>query len=795
MKEKSGALIAFASAKFCPKMFLRWFGFAVLIAFLASCTATRFIPDDQLLLRNTVVELDEKPLNFTKSDLEYLIALKPNNKFLGNRIQLWFYYFSESRQNKRFWRWVHRNSGDAPVYVDKFQNQNTAQQLSRYVYNKGYFNNQVDFELQQRKSRLAAVNFKVQLGTPYIANEITQVISDSVLARFVDSIQPNTLLKTGAVYDAYLMDNERDRITNHLRDKGYFNFSKDFIFFNVDSSLSAHRYNLEMKIENPNSNSSSGLYHKRYFIKNVLVFPRHNPFVSHKNILDTTSIFLNGSKERRSSQVKFIADGDLKIKPTIFNNIIQIYQNEPFSINKLRLTYKGLTNLKIYRASNITFDTLLQTPVAMVSDTNWLNCNIYLQRSKVNAYSVDIEGTNSGGDLGIRGSLVFSNKNLFKGAEVLRLRLNGGFEAQKLNVELPEGSPAASIFNTREFGADASLYFPRFLSPIAFRAFAKEYQPKTNINIGFSDQRRQNYSRTVLKAAFGYDWMTKPTINHLFTIINLSSVKVSPSAAFQLFLNQQTNQRFKDQYSDHLIFSMKYSFIYNNQNMNKINDFVYYRLNVESSGNLLSLFNKTPLIKFNDEFHTLLGIRYAQYVRFDHDFRYYRLFTHEQRIVFRAMTGLGLPYGNSNEMPFERSFFAGGSNGMRGWQLRQLGPGSFTDTLRIERVGDIQLEFNVEYRFPIYSYLKGALFMDAGNIWTLKEKEYYRDGNFKLDRFYHDIALDAGIGLRFDFSFFIFRLDAAAPIRNPEQPLNQRWVLNRLQMKQLVWNFGIGYPF
>jgi outer membrane protein assembly factor BamA len=406
-----------------------------------------------------------------------------------------------------------------------------------------------------------------------------------------------------------------------------------------------------------------------------------------------------------------------------------------------------------------------------------------------------LEGTNSGGDLGLRGGLVFSNKNLFKGAEVLRLRFNGGIEAQHISKVAIGDNTSSSIFNTTELGVDANIYFPRFLSPVALRTFAKEYQPKTNVSIGFSDQKRTYYSRTILKAAFGYDWMTKPTIQHLFTPVNLSSVKVNPSPAFQEYLDEQSNQRFKDQYSDHLIFSAKYSFIFNNQNVNKLNDFIYYRANIESAGNILAIFNKTPLLDPVNDYHTLLGIRYSQYLKFDHDFRYYHLLTSEHRIIFRTMMGIGLPYGNSEEMPFEQSFYAGGANGMRGWKLRQLGPGSFSGSVDIERIGDVQLEFNVEYRFPVWEYLKGALFVDAGNIWTLQEKPYYTNGSFDVKTFYEELAIDAGIGFRFDFSFFIFRLDTAIPLRDPEYSKDQRWRFKTLQFNQLVWNFGIGYPF
>ena len=274
-----------------------------------------------------------------------------------------------------------------------------------------------------------------------------------------------------------------------------------------------------------------------------------------------------------------------------------------------------------------------------------------------------------------------------------------------------------------------------------------------------------------------------------------NSVKVNPSAAFQRVLDQETNQRIKDQYSNHLIFGIKYSFVFNNQNINKIKNFSYFRANFESSGNFISLFNRTPLIKYDEDFGELFGIRYAQFVRFDFDFRQYFLLSENNRLVFRALIGFGLPYGNSIDMPFERSFYGGGANGMRGWVFRELGPGGYSGEGNVERIGDIQLETSFEYRFPISGFLKGAIFSDIGNIWTINENSYLPDGKFEIKDFYKQLAMDAGFGFRFDFSFFIFRLDAAIPLRDPAKRPEARWVVGQSQIKDIIWNFGIGYPF
>ena len=510
--------------------------------------------------------------------------------------------------------------------------------------------------------------------------------------------------------------------------------------------------------------------------------------------MDTVLVEVQNPNENTIHNQYFVYATNPKINIKRFDQIIHIKDNEAFSVSKVKNTYRGLSNFKIYGNSNITFDTNVVKHHFADDGRNWLDCNILLQRNKLNGYSVELEGTNSSGDLGIKGNIVFQNKNIFRGSEQFRLRANGGFEAQSIRSTNADNGEN-SVFNTTEFGLDASVFFPRFLSPVYLKNFIRDYQPKTNITTGVNSQKRINYSRFIINLSFGYDWMASTTVQHVLTVMNINSVKVDPSAAFRDTLDLETNQRIKDQYSNHLIIGLKYSFIYNNQNINKLNDFFYFRANFESSGNALSLFNNSMPRDTASNQRELLGITYAQYFRFDFDFRYYRLLTEKNRLVFRTIIGAGLPYGNSLEMPFERSFYSGGANGMRGWQFRELGPGSYNGTDDVERIGDIQFEVSGEYRFPIYSMLNGALFTDVGNIWTINESNYLPGGKFGINSFYEELAVDAGVGIRLDFSFFIFRIDYAIPLRDPARNDGDRWMFHDLQLSHSRLNFGIGYPF
>ena len=596
----------------------------------------------------------------------------------------------------------------------------------------------------------------------------------------INEIKNEFPVKSGDVYNAFAMDKQRDLIANYLRDNGYYFFTKDYIVFEVDTNLRQRKADIAVRID--------GQKHDKYIINEVFVYPNYNIQTANTTVNDTVPYNFSLGKEH-DVRFNFIYGSNPKIHFKTFNQVIQIHNGDEFSQRKVSQTYRALGSLKLYSLSNISFDT-----IASDSDSvKMLNCTITLQKGKLNHYNIQLEGTNSGGDLGALGSFSFRNNNIFRGSEILRVTVRGGFQAQRVsNYVVDEG-----LFNTKEFGITASILFPRFVSPISFHRFVSEYQPSTTLSTGYNMQIRPLYSRHILNASFGYSWKTTNTIEHILTPLNLNTVKVLPTALFEALLNEETNQRIKDQYTDHFIVGLNYSFIYNNQNIKKSNDFIYFKADLETSGNLLSLLNDTPVIKQSDNYHQIAGIRYAQYLRYQFDFRYYHYFREQNVLAMRLMYGQGIAYGNSNDMPFEKSFYAGGTNGMRGWQFRGLGPGEFVNSsgYDIERIGDLQLEYNVEYRFPLYGAIKGAIFSDVGNIWTLSNSSTFTGGQFKFDEFYKQIAMDAGLGIRFDFSLFLIRLDIAVPLHDPMYPETDRWRISKLQWDDTVFNFGIGYPF
>lgn len=773
------------------------------MVFLLSCTAKRIVPEGKVLLHKSEVIITGKTVGFTKSDIAVLAVQKPNRNLLGSRPQVWLYLVTQPKTSHKFWRWINENMGKPPVYFDESLAKSSAEQMGRYLSNVGFYHASVSFQSKKEK-KLAEVRYLVNPSWPYRIDSIRQSISDTVLSTFVEHIKDNSLVKKGNLFNVYTLDSERDRITDYLRNNGYYYFTRDYIFFEVDTSLNRKAVNISIRIDNQQlsargkTDSVESVPHQRYFINRVKIFPASYPFSLPGGPYDTVERVFSIGKTSGLFTQQFYFQHEPRIRPAIFEQLIQVRTNEAYSQQKVRQSYKGIGNLRIYQANKINFDTTGVSASRADHGKNWIDCNISLQRAQAMSYGVDLEGTNSGGDLGVRGSLSLAHKNLFKGGEVFRFRINGGIEAQKLarSTGSEEGNDVKKIFNTTEIGADANIYFPRFLSPVSLIRFKQEYQPKTNLNMGYSSQNRPSYNRTIAKAAFGYDWMATDKISHILTVINLNTVKVNPSAEFADYIEQEPNQRIKEQYSNHLVMGLKYSLVVNSQNINKFNDFVYFRLNFETAGNLLNLLKGTSLITDNGDYDELFGIRYSQFSRIDFDLRYYHVLNQGNRLVFRTVLGIGLPYGNSNDLPFERSFYAGGSNGMRGWQFKALGPGSYPgSSVNIERIGDVQLEASAEYRFPVYSFLNGALFADVGNIWTLKPVDYLPGGDFKVNSFYKELGVDAGIGFRFDFSFFIFRIDAAVPLHNPAKPEGERWVAHKLQLGDSNWQIGIGYPF
>lgn len=760
--------------------FVRTILFLLIIIGLSSCAIRKYVPEGKTILTDNIIINDSTQYSISKSDISNYIVQKPNRTVLGWMPRVWVYYKTQNKTNKKFYKWVNNTLGVAPVYYNEASTTDSRLQMEDYLDNIGFFKSKVTPTVTRRNVR-AKVKYNITPKKPYTINSIRYKISDTAIAKIVNDLSNDMLLKEGDNYNVFTLYKDREMITSTIRDNGYFLFMRDYIWYEVDTNLMQKKADITLRIDDQ---------HDKFYINKVFIYPDFKVHLADMTRNDTVPYEFSLRNKDPKYRFDFIYGRKPKVNPKTFRQVILIHPGEEFSQKKITQTYRALGSLKLYTLSNISFDTVPSNN----DSVKYLNCNVTLQKGKIHYYNIQVEGTNSGGDLGFLGSISYRNNNIFRGSEVLRISLKGGVQAQRVNKDfIQEG-----IFNTKELGAEASITFPRFLSPFIMQRFVSEYQPNTLLTTGYNMQIRPLYMRYIMTASFGYNWRSSNTVEHFLTPINLNTVKVLPTELFASALSIETNQRIKDQYTDHLILGLNYSFVFSNQDVKKkSNDFFYLKFDIETSGNLLSLFNNTNLITTNDNYHEIIGIRYAQFFKYQIDLRFYHYFRNKTSLALRMMYGQGIAYGNSIDLPFERSFYAGGANGMRGWQFRTLGPGEYNNSkgYNIEHIGDLQLESNIEYRFPIYGFIHGAVFSDLGNIWTLSNNESFPGGQFKFDKFYKQLAMDAGFGIRFDFSFFLIRLDVAVPLCDPAYDEAHRWRVSKLQWKDVVWNFGIGYPF
>jgi outer membrane protein assembly factor BamA len=766
--------------------------FTFLAVLLISCGTTQLQQQRGIMLRKDIIKVDDRKV--VKDELAGFIRQKPNKRFLGIvSFKVWFNKSNQPGKHDNFIKkWLRNRMGEPPVMLDSLMMVGDGIQMLKHLHNKGYFNAKVTPTIQHLARKKANLIFNIKAGIPYKIRQISYDIKDTLIRRIVLADTLNSLLNRKDNLDSYAMNGERDRITRMLKNKGFYLLSKEFLRFTIDSTLNSHQADVNILISN--GTGADILTHKQFRIRNFTIYPDFENLSSPN--LKTDTAFTLTRKDKLPFQLShsynFLQKGPLRIKPQSILNSLLFNGGDLYSLDLTTQSYDRLSDLAIFRYVNIDFK-----PVANnlnPDSTALLDCNIQMMRNLAQSFSFEFEGTNNGGRLGLGGNLVYRNLNIFRGGEIFFITLNGAAEMQQ---SVQQTSPFL-FFNTFETGVESGISFPKLLLPLNERFISHNSRPKTTIQTGFHMQERPDYKRYITNISINYEWKSSNYITHSLIPLQINSVRlINPSAAFTTYLNA-LDPRFRNQYTNHLIWALRYSFLFNNQLMNRARNFSYFKFNAESSGNTLNLFNNILNEKKNAEgYRTLIKIRYAQYVRTDIDFRYYAYTSPKRVWVFRGAAGIGLPYGNSNSLPFEKAFFAGGANDMRGWLLRSLGPGGYHQPLnRFDKTGDIQLESNIEYRYPVYDFINGALFCDAGNVWLLNSNPNFLYGEIS-SRFLKQVAVNAGVGLRFDFSFFVFRIDAALPLRYPyPNDYDHYWVdLSKTRLKNIVWQFALGYPF
>lgn len=777
----------------------------IIAAGLSACNISNHLSKNQYLLTKNKVDITEKKARLELDEINSLIEQHPNQSLFGiARVKMWLYMWTDHPDRSKFASWINKTLGEKPVIFDTRLAETSETQISSYLNNIGYFNNIVSFNkrLNKRQNKVD-IDYIIDLSTPYSIRKISYLIPDPEIKYLILKNNSYSLLDTGQVYNAYTFEEERNRLANILKNEGYYAFNKEYVYFEVDTTIGHNQLDVTVNISNRQMQGSvpdevTEAAHKRFLINDIYINTDYNPLAAQERKSDTLLVNLPRDDDRNKFlPYYFIYRDQFRIKPQAITQSIFLEPGQLFVLQDVQKSYKRLNNIRLFKYANIQFHEIERNSTD-TSKFDYLDCNIQLSRAKLQSYTIEAEGTNTGGDLGIGFNLVYQNKNIFRGAEILSVRTKFAMEVQRLSsVEKETDDKTFLFFNTMETGGEISLYFPRFLIPVRHTTFSKYFKPKTTLTTGINYQRRPKYERYITNLSFGYDWSASEFKEHIFLPFDISLVKVFPTPAFDTILDNLKDERLKNQFTDHLIMAMSYSYVFNNQDINKLKNFTYFRGNIETAGNMLNAMDQVIQAPRNEEgYYTLLNIRYAQYIRTDLDFRYYFILNENNTIATRAIFGVGIPYGNSDALPFEKGFYGGGANGMRAWEFRSLGPGAYvSDDANFDRMGDMKIEANIEYRFPIYKFFKSALFVDAGNVWLLNDNQSFPEGNFKFNSFLSEIAMDAGLGLRFDFGFFIFRIDGAVPLRNPALPKGDRWSFNEISFRRINWNFGIGYPF
>lgn len=755
---------------------------------MSSCVSSKKIQRDGLLLDRNKIKTDNKDLSI--EELEGFIVQKPNDKLFGLiRLKTFFYERFKSK-------WISENLGQEPVILDSMAVEKSMREMKLYLAAKGYFHAEVNKEIKRSK-KAARVFYHIQSGKPYTLRNITYSITDDQLSSFVMSDRENSLIQEGINYDAYLLDNERHRVTNYLRNNGYYFFNRDYIQYKVDSNLQSRQMDLQVefqqaRIRNREAGKDSIRRHLRYRINDVTVNTDYRIMIDEYVPYDTLVVPQWIKKPELDYIYYFLYQDKLRLTPPTIDRFNFLRGGRFYRLLDANLTHSRLSNLAITRFVNINLE-----PVEEFPEEGYGLLNVYIDmgRNPSQVFTIEAEGTNTGGFLGIGSNFVYTNRNLFRGGEVFTLKLKGGLEMQR---SFGESTTYFLGFNTVETGIEARLTLPKLLLPGRQQKYTRHAAPTSSFTSGLNFQQRPDYTRYILNFSFGYQWRETIAKSHVFVPGELNSVRIFRSDDFSEWLTRLRDPRLIYQYTNHLVPLTRYVFTYNNQPLRRNRDFFYFRGSAESSGNLLYLadeFRNTPLSE--EGFYTVFGIRYAQFVRAETDFRYYKVLNPKSNLVFRIAGGIGKPLGNSDILPVEKGFYAGGANGIRGWEIRTLGPGSYSDPENTyERMGEIWLESNVEYRFPIYSFLNGAIFVDAGNIWMLSETLDYPGGKFDAADFHEEIAISSGFGFRVDLSFFIFRVDGGIKLKDPAKNPGHRWIgWSDVRLRNVVWNFGIGYPF
>ncbi len=708
-------------------------------------------------------------------ELKNVAKQRPNTKFLGTfYTRTWIYYSAEKRDSlKRIGRWVRKRIAETPSIYSPELTEQTAETMQDYLNNKGYFDAQISFK-EKKKDKTTEVTYTVTPNKILTIDTSIHEIEFTNLDGVLSINKHKSLFKKGAPVENTLFEQEKSRISKLLRNGGYAYFYPNYVkFLCRDSS------NHKAKVITTILPSETG-DHEKFSIGNIYIYPGFYPTIDEVGTADTIDL---------GNGYFFIStNGELpniKSKPILSS--IFLKKGDLYTQDAYDATSRKLGALGIYKFVSIRFD-------KSRTEKNVLDFNILLtpiKRQEV-GYDFDIY-TDNGIGLGIGTGLNYKNRNLFKGAEVFVFNVDGGVEIQRSLDETDEGLDR--VFNSFDFNTNTTLYFPKFIVPFKVKPSYRNFSPKTRVGIEIDYKQRRNYfTNTVFSTSFGYDWRATKRIRHILNPFSINLLLINTDITFDTTV-LASNAFLERSLENQIFLGGDYTFIYTSPVV-KGSSWVF-RGNVDVAGNAVYLLDQA--INKTEDPYSFFGNPYSQYTRFSGDLRYYYNIGRRSTFATRVSVASGFAYGNSTTIPYVKQYFVGGTSSIRAWRIRELGPGSYFEEEEVTQpyqAGNFKIEGSAEYRFDIFYALEGALFIDAGNIWTLRE-DTARPGSQLTNDFLRQFAVGFGYGIRFDFSYFVIRFDLAYKLRNPyaDPETGSYNAYKGLGFKNMNFNLAVGYPF
>lgn len=788
----------------------------------SSCSNTKYLAKNQVLLTGQSINIKGEDLTGAKKDelknvlnSPSITLQHPNSKLLNlMRLKLWLYNQKHTEKKAgKLWNWllIDKNM-EPPIIYDSSKTVQSILNMTSYLNNQGYFHATAHYD-QKIKNRKADITYQVNTGKSFIIDSVEFNIPDSSIRKAVLKAKPYSLIRQDEPFKIEDLSAERNRLANVVRNTGYFKFSNQQVqfvvdtinkaifgnildpFANIQNTIDVSKANehpkltITVQILNPTDST----HYQQYYLRNIYIYPEYSAYSTPDDTIFHQETYKDMIIRSRRDM----------IRPRVLYSSVFLRKGEKYSQANYDYTIQKLNSLGIWKFVNIEMDTVLEA-----SDS--LDSYIFLTPNQKQEVGANLEATSSTSDYIIGGALnlTYSNKNVNKAANRITANLKTG-------IEWNSDSLRPFFIQAREFSGQVNMAFPRFVTPWQIKNVGKNANASTSLGLGFNYLDRLGFfTLNSYNISFGYDWnetATKKWIVKPFALEYNRIYNVSDNFAQQM----EGNPFLKNSFSSTFIEGENITFIFNSQNPLQQKRINYLRVNVDESGLLLSGIN-AAIKGFSNgkhDFASMTSVDFSQYIKLDAEYKHYYNRKHST-LVSRLYGGIGVPYGNSNVLPYLKQFTAGGPNSLRAWRLRSLGPGSYYNPdindpdVFPDQTGEMKLEGNLEYRFDIFKLfggflnVKGATFIDAGNIWNLKENPYTPGSEFKLSRFYQDIAMGGGFGIRLDFSYAVLRFDFGTPFKVPYIADNYGWIMNTIKpfdndwrRKNIIFNFAVGYPF